>query len=59
MAGHAPLTMSAMKEATRRLEAKLAIPDAEELVLSCYLSQDFQEGVRTFLEKRTPNWQGE
>jgi len=58
MAGHAPLTMSALKEATRRLEEGSRIRDAEELVLSCYLSQDFQEGVRAFLEKRTPNWQG-
>jgi enoyl-CoA hydratase/carnithine racemase len=58
MAGHAPLTMSALKEATRRLEEGSLIRDAEELVLSCYLSQDFQEGVRAFLEKRPPNWQG-
>jgi enoyl-CoA hydratase len=54
----APLTLSAIKEATRRLGEMYAIRDAEELVLSCYLSQDFQEGVRAFLEKRTPNWQG-
>jgi enoyl-CoA hydratase len=54
----APLTLSAIKEATRRLGEMYTIRDAEELVLSCYLSQDFQEGVRAFLEKRTPNWQG-
>ena len=34
-----------------------AIADSEELMLSCYLSQDFQEGVRAFLEKRPANWQ--
>ena len=28
------------------------------LILSCYLSQDFQEGVRAFLDKRKPDWQG-
>jgi hypothetical protein len=28
------------------------------LILSCYLNQDFQEGVRGFLEKRKPDWQG-
>jgi enoyl-CoA hydratase len=54
----APLTLSAIKEATRRLGEMYTIRDAEELVLSCYLSQDFQEGVRAFLEKRPPNWQG-
>lgn len=57
MAKHAPLTMAAMKEAARRQTATFAIADAEELMLSCYLSQDFQEGVRAFLEKRPANWQ--
>ena len=54
----APLTQAAAKEATRRMTAALALPNAEEIVLSCYLSQDFQEGVRAFLDKRKPNWQG-
>ena len=54
----APLTLSAMKEATRRVSEAVALRDSEDLLLSCYLSQDFQEGVRAFLEKRTPNWQG-
>ena len=55
----APLTLSAVKEASRRVtDAAFTIPNAEELMLSCYLSQDFQEGVRAFLDKRTPNWQG-
>ncbi len=58
MAGLAPLTLGAMKEATRRMMRTYTIPDAEELMLSCYLSQDFQEGVRAFLDKRTPDWQG-
>ena len=29
-----------------------------DIILSCYLSQDFKEGARAFLEKRKPNWQG-
>ena len=37
---------------------KAALRDAEDLILSCYLSQDFQEGVRAFLDKRKPEWQG-
>jgi enoyl-CoA hydratase len=54
----APLTLAAAKEATRRVSAALALRDAEDIILSCYLSQDFQEGVRAFLEKRKPDWQG-
>jgi enoyl-CoA hydratase len=55
---HAPLTMAAVKEAVRRAIAGVAPKDLEDLILSCYLSQDFQEGVRAFLEKRKANWQG-
>ncbi len=58
MAGFAPLTLSAIKEATRRVVAKLELESAEDLMLSCYLSEDFQEGVRAFLDKRPANWQG-
>jgi enoyl-CoA hydratase/carnithine racemase len=54
----APLTLAAAKEATRRVVARLAPTDLEDLILSCYLSQDFQEGVRAFLGKRKPQWQG-
>ncbi len=58
IAKHAPLTLSTIKEAARRQTESFAIRDAEELMLACYLSQDFQEGVRAFLEKRPANWQG-
>lgn len=58
LAGLAPLTLAALKEATRRLAARWALTDAEDLLLSCYLSEDFQEGVRAFLDKRPPRWQG-
>jgi enoyl-CoA hydratase/carnithine racemase len=55
---HAPLTMAAVKEATRRVREVFALDDAEDIILSCYLSQDFKEGARAFLEKRKPNWKG-
>jgi enoyl-CoA hydratase len=58
LTGHAPLTMAAVKEATRRYIAGVAPRDLEDLILSCYLSHDFQEGVRAFLDKRPADWQG-
>jgi enoyl-CoA hydratase/carnithine racemase len=58
VAGLAPLTLAAIKEASRRVEKVFALRDAEDLLLSCYLSHDFREGVRSFVEKRKPDWQG-
>jgi enoyl-CoA hydratase/carnithine racemase len=58
IAEHAPLTLAATKEATRRLIAAQSPGSLEDLILSCYLSQDFQEGVRAFLEKRKARWLG-
>jgi enoyl-CoA hydratase len=58
IATFAPLTLAAAKEAIRRILAAFTVRDAEDLLLSCYLSEDFQEGVRAFLDKRPAAWKG-
>lgn len=55
LASHAPITMRATKESVRRL-ALAGLPDASDLVRETYGSHDFHEGVRSFIEKRRPDW---
>jgi enoyl-CoA hydratase/carnithine racemase len=58
IAGHAPLTMRATKEALRRIGARLRLEEDKDLILMCYMSADFREGMEAFLNKRQPVWQG-
>jgi enoyl-CoA hydratase/carnithine racemase len=58
VASHAPLTLQATKEAILRLRPKLAHGEGNDLVLMCYMSQDFREGMEAFLNKRKPVWKG-
>jgi enoyl-CoA hydratase/carnithine racemase len=59
VAGHAPLTLRATKEALRRLQTRLQPGEGQDLILMCYMSKDFREGMDAFLNKRQPNWRGE
>jgi enoyl-CoA hydratase/carnithine racemase len=59
IAGHAPLTLRATKEALRRLQRRLTREEGEDLILMCYMSRDFREGLDAFLTKRPPHWTGE
>src|SRR3954469_9587501 len=59
VAGNAPLTLSATKQALARLQKQLTRDEGEDLILMCYQSQDFREGLDAFLGKRAPHWRGE
>ena len=58
VASHAPLTLQATKEALLRLRPAVPHGEGDDLVLMCYMSQDFREGMDAFLNKRKPLWKG-
>jgi enoyl-CoA hydratase/carnithine racemase len=59
VAGHAPLTLLATKEALRRLRPTIPRGEGDDLIVMCYTSRDFREGLDAFLSKRPPNFTGE
>jgi enoyl-CoA hydratase/carnithine racemase len=62
IAQNAPLSLAGNKRVIRTLRSQPLPPDVEreliELRESCFRSEDFREGVRSFAEKRRPRWQG-
>jgi enoyl-CoA hydratase len=58
VASHAPLTLQATKEALLRLRPAVKHGEGNDLVLMCYMSEDFREGMDAFLAKRKPAWKG-
>jgi enoyl-CoA hydratase len=58
VASQAPLTLRATKEALRRIKEKMNPEEDRDLVLMCYMSRDFREGMDAFLNKRPPKWTG-
>lgn len=58
VASHAPLTLRATKEALRRIKEKIIPGEDRDLILMCYMSGDFREGMDAFLNKRPPKWTG-
>jgi enoyl-CoA hydratase len=57
VASHAPLTLRSTKQALLQMQPKVS--EDEELILMCYQSRDFREGMDAFLNKRLPQWTGE
>jgi enoyl-CoA hydratase len=60
VAANAPLTLQATKQAVTRIRDRLfPVEDDADVIRMCYMSQDFREGIESFLAKRNPVWRGE
>jgi len=50
----APSKMLTCKKALLRLGTEGASPDDRDLIVTCYMSADFRQGMQAFFEKRRP-----
>jgi enoyl-CoA hydratase len=58
VASRAPLTLRVTKEALLRIKEEMMPDEDDKMILTCYMSHDFREGLDAFLNKRTPKWTG-
>ena len=58
IASNAPLTIRTTKDALRRLREQGTTANDDDLILACYQSSDFREGMAAFLGKRPAQWKG-
>jgi enoyl-CoA hydratase len=54
----APLTLRATKTTMLRLRDLVPAGIDDDVIASCYTSEDFREGIDSFLARRPPKWTG-